>query len=353
MCSSSTISASYEAIKAAGNLPSPSGVALKILELTQGEQSTVEEIAAAVELDPAISGRLLKLVNSPLAGQSRKVASVSRAAALLGVRTVGSLALSFSLVSDHRRGKCAAFDYELFWSESVARAVAARHLACLIRSFSPEEAFTVGLLSQIGRLALAAVFPEQYASTLRSVATSDPDSLCAAEKTSFGIDHHELAAEMMADWHMPVVFREAVRVRPTGPASWLATSKLACQSVPQADAGGQDIDPGSRVCQFARILRLVGNIAPILTQPTVYYDTLSALAQEANSMGISPYHCHEMLDAIAQEWRDAGRILSVRTRHVPPLAEVYAQARQRQERFAERDEASPRAVVKEGHSVEG
>lgn len=299
----------YEAIRASGNLPSPTGVALQILQLARDEESTVEEIAAAVESDPAISSRLLKLVNAPFVGLPRQIASVERAVALLGVRTVSSLALGFSLVSGHRQGKCSAFNYELFWSESVARAAAARHLAHHIKKFAPDEAFTCGLLCQIGRLALATAFPEEYAETLHAVTTDNPEELNELEQAAFGINHDELAAEMMADWHIPVIFCEAVRA--------------------QTKAGTVELDPDSRVCLLARILHLSGSISRVLVRPTVYRDTLATLVREANSLQVTPYVYHELFDATSQEWREVGAILSVRTRPVPPLAEIYSHAQER------------------------
>lgn len=302
-------SAVYEAIKASRDLPSPTGVALHILRLAQNEESTVEEIAAAVESDPAISSRLLKLVNAPLAGMPRQIASIQLAVALLGVRTVTSLALGFSLVSSHRRGKCSAFDYQSFWSESVARAVAARHVAHHVKKFAPDEAFTCGLLCQIGRLALATAFPEEYAKTLHAVAIDNPEELNGLEQAAFDINHDVLAAEMMTDWHMPAIFCEAVRTQTT--------------------VGATDLDPDSRVCLFARVLHLCGSISLVLVRPTVYRDTLSTLVREANSLHVTPYVYHEMFDAISQEWCEVGAILSVRTRLVPPLAEVYSHAQER------------------------
>ncbi len=316
-------SSAYDRIKASHQLPSPTGVALRILQLARNDDSTVEQIAAAVESDPAIASRLLKVVNSPLIGMPRQIASVRRAVALSGIRPVTSLALGFSLVSDHRKGKCPSFDYELFWSDSAARAVAARRLAHHLKGFAPDEAFTCGLLCQIGRLALATAFPEDYSHILQKATRDDGDELLEQEKSAFGLNHNELAAELMADWRLPAVFCEAVR------------NQVA------PDAGAFDED--SRALRFAQILHLARSIALVLTSPTVYRDTLSALAEEAHRLDITPYLCHEMLDAIAREWLEVGDILSVRTRPVPPLAEIYAQARERQEDLSE--DASERQPV--------
>jgi HD-like signal output (HDOD) protein len=261
----------------------------------------LEQIAAVVSTDPSTSSRLLKMVNSPLAGLPRQIVAVERAVALLGSKTVMGLALGFSLVSNHRQGKCAAFDYELFWSESVAVAAACRHLAHRVKKFAPDEAFSCGLLNQIGRLALATCFPEEYTVALHTAASDNTTELTEIERAAFETDHNELAAMMMADWHLPAIFCEAVQA----------------QEAPEAGY----VKPNSRAHLLARMLSLSGSISGVLTRPTVFQDTLSMLLRDANRLGISPCVFHETFDAISQEWREAGRVFSVRTRSLPPLAE--------------------------------
>jgi len=296
----------YEVVKASHKLPSPTGVALEIVRLTHDEESTIDEITAVVESDPALASRMLKMVNASLAGLPRQVASVQRAVSMLGVRTVSHLALGFSLVAENQSGQCEAFHYSNFWSESLARGTASRHITYFIGGFAPDEAFTCGLLCQLGRLALATAFPKAYADTLFTVGASNLKELAEAERAVFEIDHNELAAEMMADWHIPILFCDAARM----------------QDIKQED----EFAARSRTAQFARVLYLSGTIARVLTETTVNRDTLSGLVLEANSMGITPDVYHEVFDTINREWRELGEILSVRTRAVPPSADLYAQA---------------------------
>lgn len=301
----------YDRIKECGKLPSPTGVVLQILELAQQEDSSVDAIADAVQADPAISSRLLKQVNSPLAGLSRQVGSVCRAVSLLGVRTVTQLALGFSLLSNYRKGPCALFDYELFWSESLAIGVAARHLAGHLKIFATDEAFTCGLISQIGRLAFATASPEAYGDLLKAASHDDRKHLAEMERDTFGIDHCALGAEMMADWHMPGLFQQAVRA--------------------QLDPDAGDLKHGSRPHTLAQSLNLAGGIGLILPRPSCCREALSTLVVKANRLGVPPEVYHHVFDSISQEWREAGTIFSVPTRRVPLLADLYSQAIQGRE----------------------
>jgi len=298
----------YELIKATERLPSPKGVALEILRLTEDENTTIEVLSAVIESDPALSSKLLKIVNSPLAGMPRTIASLTRAAVLLGFKTVANLALSLSLISDNRDTKCDAFDYDAFWSKSLARAVAARHLSKLVKIFSHDEAFTCALLAKIGRLAFASAYPDRYSQAL-SVIGDDLSDLTQFEQELFGIDHNALSAEMMTDWHIADVFTSAVRA----------------QEKPDAS----DLEADSRPYKFAQMLHLCHTIATVLMESTVDPDTLSAITNEAFHLGVRPEVLQEAFDSIREEWRDAGRIFSIPTRDVPTLAEIHSRCTKR------------------------
>lgn len=303
----------YELIKATEKLPSPKGVALEILRLTEDDSTTVESLGMVIESDPALASKLLKVVNSPLSGSTRKIASLARATVLLGFRTVASLALGLSLVTENQKGTCSEFDYDEYWSKSLGRAVAARHIAKLLK-FSPDEAFTCGLLSQIGRLAFAGAYPERYAQAL-SVVGEDADDLCEFERELFGLDHNGLTSEMMADWHLPKLFREAV---------------LAQE---QPDASG--LEAGTETHTFARLLNLSGAIASVFMLTTVDQDQLSAITNKAFQLGVRPDQLQEAFDAIRDEWRDSGKIFSIQTRNVPTLAEIHSRCTKRRSDLAE------------------
>src|SRR5690606_3477383 len=93
----------------------------------------------------------------------------------------------------------------------------------------PEECFTVGLLLDVGALALASVFPSEYASLLTDHAASTPAERMAAERSQFGIAHGELSAAMMEDWRLPDVYVDAVRrcVEASAPADGTRVARIA------------------------------------------------------------------------------------------------------------------------------
>ena len=294
-------SAVFEKIKSTSTLPAPTGTALRILELVNSPETTLDQITGVIETDASLSSRLLKLVNSPLAGLTRKTGSIGQAVALLGLETVKGVSLGFSLIAAHRQGECAGFDYEGFWAESAARATAARHAAGTTKRIAADEAFTCGLLCQLGRLAFATAYPKSYTVALEHVAAGDAPSLCEAEREMFQIDHNDLAAEMMADWQLPTSFCDAVR----------------CQETPR-DAASE-----THEAALTGILRFSASASVLLTRHRVRRAALTALTRDASGIGIGADVVAAAFDAISEEWRSTGAILAIPTRRVPALAELY------------------------------
>lgn len=199
----------FHELKASGRLPSPSGTALAIMKLVQQDDATIHQVTHLVKADPALSGRILSFINSAAFGTRRPIATVQDAAMLMGMQAVRNIALSFSLVDKNTQGNCPGFDYALYWSQSLAVAVSIASLTARERTVSPEEAFTLGLLSDIGRLALVSAWPEGYNECL---IMAQGKQLLKLEQEHFAIDHHALCLMLLADWGIPAPFIDALRL---------------------------------------------------------------------------------------------------------------------------------------------
>jgi diguanylate cyclase (GGDEF)-like protein len=196
----------YEALKANGNLPSPKGVALQVIQLTQKTDVTNQEIAHAIKADPVLSGRVIKIANAMLVYHTRPLASVVDAVTVLGLNALRQMVLGLSLVDGNLDGACQKFDYQNFWRHSLLTAIAAQNLVAHSNIGAREEIFTLGLLGQVGCLALASSYPQEYSAIIEQVAASKAN-LTELEFTKFGINHNQLTKELLADWGMPQVFQ--------------------------------------------------------------------------------------------------------------------------------------------------
>ena len=199
----------FEELKYTGKLPSPSGVGMRVLVLTQDEDCPMDEVVRTIQADPALTGRIIKLATSVQLASSSRISSAKEASVRLGLRTVCNIALGFTLVSGNRTGRCRRFDYDLYWSLSLANAVAAEVLSKELGIGAPADAFTCALLSKIGRLALASVHPTEYSEVLRQLDENPQLDLAGIEKEHFCIDHREVTAALLEDWGLPSAFSEA------------------------------------------------------------------------------------------------------------------------------------------------
>ncbi|MHC4415016.1 MAG: sensor domain-containing diguanylate cyclase [Planctomycetota bacterium] len=229
-------------LKATGRLPSPAGVALRVLELCRCEDSDIQEIADTIMADPALAGRLLRYANSAAVGAAHEVKSVREAVLLMGLRAVKLTALGFSLAVPESKPRCPGFDFKCFWIESFITAVIARHLAAGHFKVDREESFTAGLLAGMGRLALAHGLPEKYNEILEAAAGDRP--LEEVEREALGVDHREFGAQLLADWRLPEVLVNGVKHQgrpekaPRGAQALARTILAAGRLTPLFVAGG-------------------------------------------------------------------------------------------------------------------
>jgi diguanylate cyclase (GGDEF)-like protein len=193
----------------AAPLPSPHGVALEVMRLTQREDVSLVQISNVLRADPAMSGRLIKAANVAAQSGRRPVSSVGDAVTALGMTVVRSLALGFSLISDYGRGNCVSFDYQAFWSRSLLVALSAQGIARHVRAAAPDELFACGLLAKVGKLAFATLYPVAYSELLAKASAHSDADLRSLEQERFGIDNAEMSAMMIRDWGIPEIFASA------------------------------------------------------------------------------------------------------------------------------------------------
>lgn len=219
----------FEELKLTAQLPSPPGVGMRVLEITRREDYAAQDIAEAIMADSALTGRLLKIANSALHSTTQPVTTIVEATMRLGVTAVRNVALGLSLISSNRHGGCGQFDYERYWAKSLARALAAQAISRHCRRGSPSEAYVMGLLCEIGTLALASVYPDQYGNLLKDSGQAARSSLARHEREQFGIDHCEVGAFMIEDWGLPRANAEALLAFESDKADAVALDQGAAQ----------------------------------------------------------------------------------------------------------------------------
>jgi diguanylate cyclase (GGDEF)-like protein len=191
-------------------LPTSPAVANRILQLIHDPDSTVRQFGEAIESDPALAARLLRMANSPRYAQRASVTSIQRAVTVLGVRQLRVVALGFELVGHLNKLGESPFDLAGFWERSVLRACLAREIARRAVPALADEAFLVGLLQDCGILMLVQTLGKSYADLcLRR--TLSPTALFDAERSQFPYTHADAVGTLARMWNLPPTIADALR----------------------------------------------------------------------------------------------------------------------------------------------
>lgn len=191
-----------------GRLYSLPAVAVDVLKLTSDPRINVAELTACIQRDPALTAKILRVVNSSLYGLSTEVGNLGQAVALLGIKPLKLLVLGFSLPSG-LFAELAGEQLERYWGTALVRAVAARAIAERFYHRDGDDAFIAGLIEDIGMLAMLGSLGEPYARFLK-VVWEDEGDVRAVERDALGFDHSHVTSALLVQWKMPQSLVRAV-----------------------------------------------------------------------------------------------------------------------------------------------
>lgn len=160
------------------------------------------DLADIIGRDPALSARLLAVVNSPHYGLPRQVSSLDKAVALIGTNQLRFLAISTVVVNRFSDMPNALVTMDTFWRHSFTCAVAARTLAEHLGERDRESHFLAGLLHDIGSLLLYTTLPTLSKEAIL-YARKKNLPVFRAERDVIGFDHAEAGATLLRHWNLP------------------------------------------------------------------------------------------------------------------------------------------------------
>jgi len=198
-----------ELIAATSELAALPSTTVRLLDLLEDADVEVSAVLEIIEKDPSLTANLLKLCNSAYYGLRRRVGSVREALAMLGNRTVLTLAFATSM-GDVLRGPLRAYRLEkhALWHHSLGTALAASSLIQSAQKERRERAFTAGLMHDIGKLLLDGPLSEQLHQLPRDAAI---DEQLAAERAILRYDHAMAGGALAEAWNFPADLTAAVR----------------------------------------------------------------------------------------------------------------------------------------------
>lgn len=183
-------------------MPSLSTTVMKVLEICNNPRTSANDLNRVIALDPVLTARVLKLINSAYYSLRSQVTSLTRAIIMLGINTVKNLALS-TAVLETMGGASAfkAFDADEFWTHSLGVGVTAKYLAIIrgVGVMDREEYFVAGLLHDLGKIPLSNTFPDEYRAAL-AMAREQQVPLHRAEEAALGASHTQVGRFIAEKW---------------------------------------------------------------------------------------------------------------------------------------------------------
>jgi diguanylate cyclase (GGDEF)-like protein len=196
-------------IKQCPNLPSLPAIAVQVLEMAQRPSIDISEVARIISKDPALSSKILRTVNSSFYGRSHSTSTINNALVVLGLQSVKTLVLTFSLSPTLTNNGGKGFKHLNYWKRSIYAATAARIIATKVHLVQHEEAFLAALLADIGMLVLESVLSGQYDELCGKA--SNHQELLKAETKTLGTTHAEVGATLAESWKLPPVLTSPIR----------------------------------------------------------------------------------------------------------------------------------------------
>lgn len=183
----------------------------RVLKELESPNTCVETLAGLIKSDMAISTKIIQIVNSALYARQRKISDLREALQHLGLNNLKSLVLAIQAVARLDKIKPLYFSADKIWRHGLAVAHLARNIAER-ESDDPsiaDDAYMAGLLHDIGKLVLASNLEEQYHGVV-TLARQQRVPVVTVEMETFGVNHGEVAAYLVALWGLPERIVEAI-----------------------------------------------------------------------------------------------------------------------------------------------
>ena len=181
-------------------------VTMRIIQVVQDSRSTAHDLHRIVSNDPALSSRVLRVVNSAFYGLPGQIGSIDRAIMLLGLNAVKNIAIAASLSKMFKTAVvCDDFTGKDLWTHSVAVGAANKLLTAAIGLALPDEAFLAGLIHDIGLVAIMQCQSDKLPEIVAQAKAGIP--FWKAEEAVVGADHQSIGMALAARWKFPRSFQ--------------------------------------------------------------------------------------------------------------------------------------------------
>jgi putative nucleotidyltransferase with HDIG domain len=203
-------------LKRVREIPSLPEVVNKIIQLLGQPHTSAAEISKLISYDPGLTSRVLRMVNSASYGIQMQITAIQHAIMILGFNTVRGLVLSASIFKLFAGGKKSGlFDPTAYWRHSMLTAMLGRVICKAYALPEADEAFSAGMLHDIGKLVLHEHFTADYNLVQRLTAEHHGlphgEHFLLMERQGVGTNHSEIGAQLAIKWKLPATLTEVIQ----------------------------------------------------------------------------------------------------------------------------------------------
>tara|TARA_B100000902_G_scaffold377368_1_gene409517 strand:- start:466 stop:1362 length:897 start_codon:yes stop_codon:yes gene_type:complete len=238
-------------------LPTLPTVITQMIGLIENPGTSAKEVSQLISTDQALTAKILKLANSAFYGFPRGISTVNQAVVVLGFETVKSLGLSISVLERFAVEEIkSSFDRQKFWEHSISCGVAARLLARKFNYQLRGEAFSCGILHDVGKLILSQYFADEFNQILL-MSEEEYIHISKAEERVLGVTHTDIGRWLAEKWNLPSSLISAIAhhhkpsnssANDTQLSSLIHLADILCRREEIGDGGGPSspsLDPSA------------------------------------------------------------------------------------------------------------
>lgn len=191
------------------NLPSMPLILFEVTKLLDSSTTSVAELVKVISRDQGLTAKILTVANSPFYGLPRKIATIDFAIVILGFEQIKSIVIAISIMNSIKGISDAYLDQKEFWAHSVLVAVTSKKLTEDLGYHFSGEAFTAGLLHDLGISVMHKYFHKEYKEIYNLVINQNMPCK-EAELEVIGLSHEEVGKILTEKWNFPMQLKDAI-----------------------------------------------------------------------------------------------------------------------------------------------
>jgi len=191
------------------NLPALPFIIEEVNQIIENPNSSAAQLSQVLCQDPGLSIKILSVANSPLYGFPRRVSTIDFAIIILGFNHIKNITVAFSIMESFNNFRNPHFDQKKFWVHSIMTATAAKRLSVDLGYRFSGEAFTTGLLHDLGIPVICKYFGKSFEEITKSV-KENGITFDHAEEEILGATHKEIGHYLLEKWNLPQTFADVI-----------------------------------------------------------------------------------------------------------------------------------------------